>query len=106
MGMGGGGMQFTIDGKMFDPERVDQTVQMGTVEEWTLTNASPMDHPMHLHVWPMQVIAQGAGPSTRSRGATSSTSPRAAMCGCASPSTATPAAPSTTATSSTTRTTA
>ena len=59
MGMGGGGMQFTIDGKLFDPERVDQAVQLGTVEEWTLTNASSMDHPMHLHVWPMQVVAEG-----------------------------------------------
>ncbi|WP_245160694.1 multicopper oxidase family protein [Blastococcus sp. CT_GayMR16] len=62
MGMGGGGVQFTIDGKVFDPERVDQAVQLGTVEEWTLTNASSMDHPMHLHVWPMQVVAEGGKP--------------------------------------------
>ena len=59
MGMGGGGMRFTIDGKKFDPDRVDQTVRVGTVEEWTLTNTSPMDHPVHLHVWPMQLIADG-----------------------------------------------
>ena len=58
MGMGGGGMRFTIDGKEFDPDRVDQAVQVGTVEEWTLTNTSPMDHPVHLHVWPMQLIEQ------------------------------------------------
>ena len=60
MGMGmmmGGGMgSFTINGKEFDPDRLDETVRAGTVEEWTLTNSSPMDHPMHLHVWPMQVI--------------------------------------------------
>jgi FtsP/CotA-like multicopper oxidase with cupredoxin domain len=62
MGMGGGSMTFTIDGKVFDPERVDQAVQLGAVEEWTLTNASSMDHPMHLHVWPMQVIAEGGQP--------------------------------------------
>lgn len=60
MGMSGGGMQFTIDGKAFDPDRVDQTVQVGTVEEWALTNASSMDHPIHLHVWPMQIVAQGS----------------------------------------------
>lgn len=59
MGMGGGGMRFTIDGKAFDPGRVDQDVRLGTVEEWTLTNSSPMDHPVHLHVWPMQVVAEG-----------------------------------------------
>ena len=65
MGMGGmmGGMRgpgqmmsFTIDGRPFDAERTDQRVRVGTVEEWTLTNSSPMDHPMHLHVWPMQVM--------------------------------------------------
>ena len=31
----------------------------GTVEQWTLTNSSPMDHPVHLHVWPMQIIEDG-----------------------------------------------
>jgi FtsP/CotA-like multicopper oxidase with cupredoxin domain len=59
MGMGGGGMMsFTIDGKEFAADRVDQTVQSGTIEEWTITNTSPMDHPIHLHVWPMQVIEE------------------------------------------------
>ena len=57
MGMGGGGgMTFGFDGREFDRERVDQPVTMGTVEEWTIANASPMDHPFHLHVWPMQVV--------------------------------------------------
>jgi FtsP/CotA-like multicopper oxidase with cupredoxin domain len=65
MGMGAGGMSmrgnmmdFTIDGKLFDSDRVDTIVQGGSVEEWTLTNTSPMDHPMHLHVWPMQIVEQ------------------------------------------------
>jgi FtsP/CotA-like multicopper oxidase with cupredoxin domain len=58
MGMGGRGMNFTIDGKEFDADRVDQTVWSGTIEEWTITNTSPMDHPIHLHVWPMQVIEE------------------------------------------------
>ena len=60
MGMGtggGGGMTFGFDGQEFDPERVDQSVALGAVEEWTIANASPMDHPFHLHVWPMQVVA-------------------------------------------------
>ncbi|GAA4407481.1 multicopper oxidase family protein [Fodinibacter luteus] len=57
MGGGGGGMSFGFDGQEFDPERVDQSVALGTVEEWTIANASPMDHPFHLHVWPMQVVA-------------------------------------------------
>ncbi|HEY6688542.1 MAG TPA: multicopper oxidase family protein [Propionibacteriaceae bacterium] len=63
MGMGmGRGMSFTIDGKEFAADRVDQTTRIGTIEEWTLTNTSPMDHPIHLHVWPMQVIEEGGKP--------------------------------------------
>jgi FtsP/CotA-like multicopper oxidase with cupredoxin domain len=58
MGMAGGGMGFTIDGRAFDPGRVDQSVRLGTVEEWTIANTSPMDHPFHLHVWPMQVVEE------------------------------------------------
>jgi FtsP/CotA-like multicopper oxidase with cupredoxin domain len=56
MGMGGGGMTFGFDGRAFDPGRVDQSAALGTVEEWTISNPSPMDHPFHLHVWPMQVV--------------------------------------------------
>lgn len=58
MGMGARMMDFTINGKPFDPARVDTTVSAGGVEEWTLRNTSLMDHPVHLHVWPMQVIEQ------------------------------------------------
>ena len=61
-GMGGGGMRFSIDGKAFDPGRVDQAVRVGSVEEWTITNTSPMDHPLHLHVWPMQLIERDGRP--------------------------------------------
>ena len=56
MGGGGGPMSFTFDGAEFDADRIDQQVGMGTVEEWTIGNDSPMDHPFHLHVWPMQVV--------------------------------------------------
>ncbi len=55
-GMGGGGMTFMIDGRIFDPERTDTAVRLGTVEEWTVTNVSGMDHPFHLHVWPFHVV--------------------------------------------------
>lgn len=64
MGMGGMGMAgtgFTIDGRTFDPDRDDQTAALGTVEEWTVANTSPMDHPFHLHVWPFEVVAASAG---------------------------------------------
>jgi FtsP/CotA-like multicopper oxidase with cupredoxin domain len=61
-GMGPGGMSFTIDGKQFDHDRVDRTVALGTVEEWSIANPTPMDHPFHLHVWPMQIVAEGGRP--------------------------------------------
>jgi FtsP/CotA-like multicopper oxidase with cupredoxin domain len=61
MGMGMSGMSFTIDGRTFDPDRDDQTVTLGTTEEWTVLNTSPMDHPFHLHAWPFHVTAASAG---------------------------------------------
>ena len=57
MGMGMGGMEFGFDGRSFDPARVDQQLTLGTVEEWTITNETMMDHPFHLHVWPMQLVS-------------------------------------------------
>jgi FtsP/CotA-like multicopper oxidase with cupredoxin domain len=62
MSMAGmGAMTFTIDGRTFDPDRDDQTVALGTTEEWTVVNTSPMDHPFHLHAWPFHVLAVSAG---------------------------------------------
>lgn len=60
MGMGGGSgmMRFTINGREFNESRTDTTVSAGDVEEWTLTNTGPMDHPFHLHVWPMQIVEE------------------------------------------------
>ncbi|MGH3868464.1 MAG: multicopper oxidase family protein [Pseudonocardiaceae bacterium] len=61
MGMGGMGMSFTIDGHTFDDRRDDQTVRLGSTEDWTITNTSPMDHPFHLHVWRFHVLADSTG---------------------------------------------
>lgn len=57
-GHGGMGsmMALGFDGRPFDADRIDQSVAAGSVEEWTIRNPTPMDHPFHLHVWPMQVI--------------------------------------------------
>lgn len=56
MGGGGGGMRFTIDGREFGEGRIDTEIAHGALEEWTIVNTSPMDHPFHLHVWPMQLV--------------------------------------------------
>ena len=67
MNMGTGGMRFTIDGREFDPGRTDQNVRVGSVEEWTLVNDSPMDHSLHLHVWPMQLLTTGGPDAAEAR---------------------------------------
>jgi FtsP/CotA-like multicopper oxidase with cupredoxin domain len=54
-------MSFTVDGRTFDPDRDDQIVAAGTVEEWTVTNTGPLAHPFHLHVWPFTVVAASDG---------------------------------------------
>jgi len=55
MGMGSG-MSFTINGRVFDGGRIDAAPRLGTIEEWVYLNATTMDHPMHLHTNPFQVI--------------------------------------------------
>jgi len=51
-----GNSEFVIDGRSFESGRVDESVTLGTTEEWTLRNQSMMDHPFHLHVWPFVVV--------------------------------------------------
>lgn len=56
MGMGRG-MLFTINGREFDANRIDTAPRLGTIEEWVYVNGTAMDHPMHLHINPFQVVA-------------------------------------------------
>ena len=59
------GLKFQVDGKSYDPTRIDRTLALGKVEEWTLTagNNPPVGHPFHIHVNPFQVvrIVDGSG---------------------------------------------
>mgnify|MGYP003488279486 FL=1 len=57
-GMGGGMMSFLIDGKSFDPSRVDLTSRVNEIEQWTIENRSSMDHPFHLHGTQFQVVSR------------------------------------------------
>ena len=43
------GSFWSIDGTMFDPDRVDYRVRRGTTERWRLRNTSDMTHYVHLH---------------------------------------------------------
>lgn len=47
MGSGQNMVDFAFDGRIFDTDRIDQMVDARTVEDWLLTNPTPMDHPFH-----------------------------------------------------------
>jgi spore coat protein A len=52
-----------LDGRAFDPERIDADVQLGEIEIWRFT--SDLHHPVHVHLDPFQVLSrrnQGPGP--------------------------------------------
>jgi FtsP/CotA-like multicopper oxidase with cupredoxin domain len=51
-----------IDHRNFDANRDDQTVQLGTTEEWVIRNASSTWHPFHIHINPYQVVAINGKP--------------------------------------------
>ncbi|MBV8410232.1 MAG: multicopper oxidase family protein, partial [Alphaproteobacteria bacterium] len=54
---------FTVDGKVFDPARIDQRVRLGAVEEWTIRNTQAHDdHVFHIHTNPFQVVEMGGQP--------------------------------------------
>jgi FtsP/CotA-like multicopper oxidase with cupredoxin domain len=45
-----------VDGKSFDPGRIDHRVRLGVVEEWTIVNKDGRDdHAFHIHINPFQV---------------------------------------------------
>ena len=47
--------EFLINGKIFDPNRIDQTMKLGEVNEWVLKNDSEEWHTFHIHVNDFQV---------------------------------------------------
>ncbi|CDZ90136.1 putative multicopper oxidase family protein [Rhodococcus ruber] len=66
-GPGGAGMNFGFDNRAFDARRTDQSPAAGTIEQWTIRNPTPMDHPFHLHIWPMQIVEEHGGPVEQPR---------------------------------------
>lgn len=47
---------FAINQVHFNSMVVNQTIPLGAVEEWVLTNTSPNGHPFHIHINPFEVI--------------------------------------------------
>jgi L-ascorbate oxidase len=46
---------FQIDGQPYDPNRIDRTLMLGGVDEWTL-KSNLASHPFHIHVNPFQIV--------------------------------------------------
>ncbi|WP_433347366.1 multicopper oxidase family protein [Micromonospora sp. CA-111912] len=60
----GTGHQAYIDGKVFDPARIDTTIAWGSTEEWTVTNANAlMPHNFHMHLVQFRVLDRGSAPA-------------------------------------------
>ena len=49
--------RFLVCGRTFDPNRVDQRIPLGAVEEWTVVNEHEDDHVFHIHTNPFQIVA-------------------------------------------------
>jgi FtsP/CotA-like multicopper oxidase with cupredoxin domain len=56
------GQLFLINGSGFEHDRIDTTVQLGTVEDWHIINQAGMDHPFHIHTNAFQVLRQEGAP--------------------------------------------
>ena len=58
--------QNKINNRTFDPNRIDQKVKLGTVEEWKLVNLDDAEsgniHPFHIHVNDFQVMSVNGKP--------------------------------------------
>jgi FtsP/CotA-like multicopper oxidase with cupredoxin domain len=48
---------YYVCGRRFDPDRVDQSIPRGAVEEWTIVNEHDNDHIFHIHTNPFQMLA-------------------------------------------------
>jgi suppressor of ftsI len=55
-----GEFEFLINGKTFSPDRVDETMQLGEVNEWVIVNDSEEWHTFHIHVNDFQVTGYNA----------------------------------------------
>lgn len=55
-------MSFTINGRTFDARRADTVVKLNAVEDWEFDNPTDMDHPMHIHTNPFQIMDANGSP--------------------------------------------
>ncbi|MFB7494517.1 multicopper oxidase family protein [Streptomyces sp. NPDC056161] len=54
--------KYYINGKYYDPNRIDFVSRLNTVEEWTVTNDTQEDHSFHVHTNQFQVMSLNGKP--------------------------------------------
>ncbi|MFG2424707.1 multicopper oxidase family protein [Streptomyces sp. NPDC048448] len=64
----GPGTKFYINGRMYDPHRIDFTSILGSVEEWTIRNHAKEDHSFHIHTNDFQLMSINGKPHDPSHG--------------------------------------
>lgn len=55
------GRGFWLNGESFDVNRMDLHSQAGKTDKWIFINATPMDHPMHIHGGQFQIVESRYG---------------------------------------------
>lgn len=55
------GRGFWLNGESFDLDRMDLHSQAGKTDKWVFINATPMDHPMHIHGGQFQIVESRYG---------------------------------------------
>jgi FtsP/CotA-like multicopper oxidase with cupredoxin domain len=63
------GTFWSINGRAFDPERVDHRARLGTVERWRFRNTSDVTHYVHIHAQQWRTLRRdGKAPPPWERG--------------------------------------
>jgi suppressor of ftsI len=57
-----GAVSFLLNGMKFDPNRIDVTMKLGSVEQWTLVNTTAEWHTFHIHTNDFQVVSVAGKP--------------------------------------------
>lgn len=53
----GGNVNFLLNGMTFNPNRIDVTMKLGSIEQWTLVNTNTEWHTFHIHTNDFQVVS-------------------------------------------------
>ena len=54
-------MNHTINSRMYDMERIDERIPLGSTEVWTFINDSSFPHPVHMHAVHFHVLSRTGG---------------------------------------------